>query len=107
MCSRNMGSEDFYPSILLFIESWLKNGFEDEELKLSSTIRQFVLAIKGSEIIGAKAKEMASLIEIPDCVRHKQNRLSMVTAVQNFRSPGANQGAGPSYDANLLKGHKG
>jgi len=101
-----MGSEDFYPSILLFIESWLKNGFEDEELKLSSTIRQFVLAIKGSKTMGASAKEMASLIETPDCVRHKQNHLSMVIADQLFRSAGANQGAVPSYDANLLKGHK-
>jgi hypothetical protein len=59
---------------LLFIESWLKKGFEDEELDCSMMIRRFVLAIKGSDAMEAKAmetkaKQIASLIESPDSVR--------------------------------------
>jgi hypothetical protein len=54
---------------LLFIESWLKKGFEDEVLECSSTIKQFILAVRGSETMEAKAKEIASLIESPDSVR--------------------------------------
>jgi hypothetical protein len=58
---------------LLFIESWLKKGFEDGELKCSSTINEFVLALVGSETISetmeSKAREIVNLIDDPDYVR--------------------------------------
>lgn len=83
MCFWNTSSRDFYPNILLFIESWLK-GFEGEELELSSTIRQLVPAIEGSETTGAQAKRIASLIENPDYVRLRQVYSSMIIADQVF-----------------------
>jgi hypothetical protein len=62
---------------LLFIESWLKKGFEDKELKCSSTIKEFVLALVGSETISetmeSKAREIASLIDDPHFVRHSRS----------------------------------
>jgi hypothetical protein len=64
-----MNSDDWSFSILLFIESWLKKGFEDDELDCSMMIRRFVLAIRGSETMEAKAKEIAGLIESPNSVR--------------------------------------
>ena len=56
------------PSILLFIESWLKKGFEDPELTCSSKIREFALSVTGSQIMEEKAGEIASLIDDPDHV---------------------------------------
>jgi hypothetical protein len=52
-------------SILLFIESWLKKGFEDPNLSCSSKIKEFILAIPGSEsdMMEAKAAEIARLVE--------------------------------------------
>jgi hypothetical protein len=58
---------------LLFIESWLKKGFADEELKCSSMIKEFVLALADSESVSVtmetKAREIASLIDDPSYVR--------------------------------------
>ncbi|KAF8497030.1 ras guanine nucleotide exchange factor domain-containing protein [Russula emetica] len=66
-----------YP-ILLFIGSWLKKGFADEDLKCTSMIKQLVLPLVDSEIISeemeAKAKEIALLMEDPDYVRLRQPR---------------------------------
>jgi hypothetical protein len=58
---------------LLFIESWLKKGFGDEELRCSSMIKELALALVGSETISetmeSKAREIVSLIDDPDYVR--------------------------------------
>ncbi|KAF8497034.1 ras guanine nucleotide exchange factor domain-containing protein [Russula emetica] len=63
-------------SILLFIESWLKKGFADEDLKCTSMIKQLVLPLVDSETISekmeAKAKEIARLIDDPDYVLLRQ-----------------------------------
>jgi hypothetical protein len=63
----------FSLSILLFIESWLKKGFQDVELKCSSMIKELVLTVVGSESVSqtmeAKAREIASLIDDPNYVR--------------------------------------
>jgi len=76
----NVFLEDKFDSpslrILLFIESWIKKGFEDEELTCSSKIRGFVLAISGPEELKAKAAEIANTIFDPDYVG--RNRLSTV-----------------------------
>lgn len=69
MHSQQMSFADSSSRILLFIESWLRKGFEDEELRCSSMIKEFVLAIVGSEAMEAKAAEIARLIEDPDYVR--------------------------------------
>ncbi|KAI0303378.1 hypothetical protein B0F90DRAFT_1816199 [Multifurca ochricompacta] len=67
----NIGSQY---SILLFIESWLKKGFEDEDLRCSSMIEEFVLSVSGSQIMEEKAKEIASLINDPEnvCLRRPE-----------------------------------
>jgi hypothetical protein len=75
---------------LLFIESWLKKGFEDEELKCSSMIKEFILALVGSETIaettGSKAREIASLIDDPDYVRCSRSSINVnVTANRNLQ----------------------
>ena len=57
-----------FPSILLFIESWLKKGFEDSELTCSSKIREFALSVTGSQKMEEKAEEIASLVDDPDYV---------------------------------------
>jgi hypothetical protein len=48
---------------LLFIESWLRKGFEDEELELSLSIKEFAKAIRGSQTMEEKAAEVASLVD--------------------------------------------
>lgn len=58
-------------SILLFIEKWIKKGFEDEDSRCSSTIFEFIRAISGSDTMEEKAQEIAKLIENPDYVRRK------------------------------------
>ena len=60
--------DDCSLSILIFIESWLKRGFEDEELKCSARLKDFVLSIRGSGTMEEKARELASLIDNPDYV---------------------------------------
>jgi hypothetical protein len=75
---------------LLFIESWLKKGFEDEELKCSSMIKEFVLALVDSETISetmeSKAREIASLIDDPDYVRRSRSPINVnVIANRNFQ----------------------
>ena len=70
-------SDDSSLSILIFIESWLKKGFEDEGLKCSLMIKEFVLALVDSETVSetmqAKAREIASLIEDPNYVRSRSS----------------------------------
>ncbi len=78
------------PSILLFIESWLKKGFADEDLKCTSMIKELILPLVDSEIISetmqAKANEIASLIEDPDSVRQSRSSIDVdVTADQVFQ----------------------
>jgi hypothetical protein len=63
---------------LLFIENWLKKGFEDEELKCSARIKDFALSIRGSGTMEVKAGEIASLIDSPEYVRH--NRPSFIAS---------------------------
>ncbi|KAI0003230.1 hypothetical protein BJV74DRAFT_881692 [Russula compacta] len=70
----NPAHAGFPYSILLFIESWLRKGFEDEDLRCSSIIKEFALAIVGSEAMEAKAAEIARLIEDPDYVCLRQPR---------------------------------
>lgn len=55
--------------ILLFIERWLKKGFEDPELTCSSKIREFARSVYGSHTMEAKAKEIVSLVDDPDYIR--------------------------------------
>jgi hypothetical protein len=65
----------FFASVLLFIESWLKKGFEDEDLGCSSKIREFALVVceLGSQELKAKAAEIASMIYNPDYVSSQQS----------------------------------
>ncbi|KAI9508854.1 ras guanine nucleotide exchange factor domain-containing protein [Russula earlei] len=59
-------------SILLFIQSWLKKGFDDEELRFSPTIKEFTKSIVGSQTMEAKAAEIASLVDEAASVRRRQ-----------------------------------
>jgi hypothetical protein len=59
---------DPFPRILLFIESWLKKGFEDSQLTCSSKIKEFVLSVTGSQKMVEKAGEIASLVDDQDNV---------------------------------------
>jgi len=59
-------------SILLFIESWLKKGFEDEELRLSPIIKEFAKSIRGSQTMEEKAAEIASLVDDRTYVRRRR-----------------------------------
>jgi hypothetical protein len=69
---------------LLFIESWLKKGFADEDLECSSMIKEFVLPLVDSETISekmeAKVKEIAHLIEDPDYVRRSISSIDVDVA---------------------------
>jgi hypothetical protein len=94
-------------SVLLFIESWLKKGFEDEDLRCSSRIREFALAISewGSQELKAKAADIASMIYNPDYVSsHQTEYISHCGAYQTVRSTSANQEASSGFDVNLLEG---
>jgi hypothetical protein len=94
-------------SVLLFIESWLKKGFEDEDLSCSSRIREFALAIFewGSQELKEKAAEIASMIYNPDYVSLKRTMtISHGDAYRTVRSTSANQEASSGYDVNLLEG---
>jgi len=77
--------DDSFLSILLFIESWLKKGFADEDLKCTSMIEELVLPLVGSETISekmeAKAKEIARLINDPDYVRRSRSSIDVDVAV--------------------------
>ncbi|KAH9029102.1 hypothetical protein EDB85DRAFT_1555024 [Lactarius pseudohatsudake] len=55
--------------ILVFVESWLKKGFEDPELICSSKIREFARSVAGSQTMEAKAREVVDLVDDPDHVR--------------------------------------
>jgi hypothetical protein len=55
--------------ILLFIESWLKKGFEDPELTCSSKIREFARSVSGSQTMEEKAREIEALVDDPNHVR--------------------------------------
>jgi hypothetical protein len=85
-----MSIDDSFLSILLFIESWLKKGFADEDLKCTSMIKELVLPLVDSAIISekmeeAKAKEIARLIEDPDYVRRNRSSIDVdVAANQDF-----------------------
>ena len=76
-------------SILFFIESWLKKGFADEDLKCTSMIEELVLPLVDSETISekmeAEAKEIARLIKDPDYVRRSGSSIDVDMAVnQDF-----------------------
>jgi hypothetical protein len=92
---------------LLFIESWLKKGFEDEDLRCSSRIREFALAISewGSQELKAKAAEIASMIYNPDYVSSRTSLTATLTVqYRTVRSTSANQEASSGFDVNLLEG---
>lgn len=57
-------------SILLFIESWLKKGFEDVDLSCSSKIKEFagVISDSESERMEKKAATIARLVDDPEYV---------------------------------------
>jgi serine/threonine protein kinase len=81
-----------YP-ILLFIESWLKKGFEDGELKCSSMIKEVVFALVDSETVSetmeAKAREILNLINDPEYVPLRQpNKCSPLRPESAERPPG-------------------
>ncbi len=81
--------DDSFLSILLFIESWLKIGFADEDLKCTSMIKELVLPLVGSETISekmeAKAKEIECLIDDPDYVRRSRSSIDVDVAANQDR----------------------
>ena len=89
------------PSILLFIESWLRKGFEDEELELSATIKAFANAIRGSQTMEVKAAEISSLVDDRTYVGGYRPSIGVATN-RIFRSTSASQGLVPGYEANAL-----
>ena len=101
-------------SILLFIESWLKKGFADKDLKCTSMIKKLVLPLVDSKTISekmeAEAKEIARLIDDPDCVRRSRSSVdvesSMWRLTKIFRSASANLKTVLRYEANPLNGPK-
>jgi hypothetical protein len=105
--------DDSFLSILLFIESWLKKGFADEDLECTSMIKGLILPLVGSETISetmeAKANGIARLIDDPDYVRRSRSLIDVdVTANQEtFRSASATLTILLCYEANLLNGPKG
>jgi hypothetical protein len=72
---------------LLFIESWLKKGFADEDLKCSSMIEELVLPLVDSETISekmeAEAKEIARLLKDPDYVRRSGSSIYVDVAANH------------------------
>ena len=76
--------EDSFLSILLFIESWLKKGFADEDRKCSSMIKELVLPLVDSETISekmeAKANEIKHLIEDREYVRRSGSSIDIDVA---------------------------
>ncbi|KAH9039390.1 hypothetical protein EDB84DRAFT_1436992 [Lactarius hengduanensis] len=62
-------------NILVFVESWLKKGFEDPELTCSSKIREFARSVSGSQTMEAKAREVVDLVDDPDhvCLRNPES----------------------------------
>jgi hypothetical protein len=88
MLSLQTSIDHSFLSILLFIESWLKKGFADEDLKCTSIIKELVLPLVDSEKISekmeAEAREIARLIEDPDYVRRRSSIDVDVAANQDF-----------------------
>jgi hypothetical protein len=68
------------PRILLFIESWLKKGFEDPELTCSSKIREFARSVSGSQTMEEKAREIEALVDDPNhvCQNERVLRRSLI-----------------------------
>ena len=60
---------------MLFIESWLKKGFEDPELSCSTKIREFARSVTGSATMEAKAREIETLVDDPDNVGQNERAL--------------------------------
>ena len=114
MLSFQTSIDDSFLSILLFIESWLKKGFADEDLKCTSMIKELVLPLVDSETISekmeAEAKEIARLIDDPDCVRRSRSSVdvesSMWRLTKIFRFASANLKTVLLYDANPPNGPK-
>jgi hypothetical protein len=112
MLSLQTSIDDSFLSTLLFIESWLKKGFADEDLNCTSLIKELVLPLVDSETISekmeAKAKEIARLIEDPDYVRRSRSSIDVVWQLTKiFRSASANLKTVLRYEANPLNGPKG
>jgi hypothetical protein len=67
---------DSFLSILLFIKSWIKKGFADEDLICTSMIKELILPLVNCEIISekmeAEANGIARLIEDPNYVRRSK-----------------------------------
>jgi hypothetical protein len=88
MLSLYTSINDSFLRILLFIESWLKKGFADEDLKCTSMIEVLVLPLVDSETISekmeAEAKEIARLIKDPDYVHRRSSIDVDVAANQDF-----------------------
>jgi hypothetical protein len=88
MLSLQTSIDDSFLSTLLFIESWLKKGFADEDLNCTSMIKELVLPLVDSETISekmeAKAKEIARLIEDPDYVRRNRSSIDVDVAANQY-----------------------
>ena len=69
-------SIDPSPRILLFIESWIKKGFEDPELICSSRIREFVRSVTGSRTMEVKARQIEILVDDPAHVGQNERALT-------------------------------
>jgi hypothetical protein len=84
MLSLQTSINDSFLRILLFIESWLKKGFADEDLECTSMIEELVLPLVDSETMSekmeAKAKDIARLIKHPDCVRRSRSSIDVDVA---------------------------
>jgi hypothetical protein len=104
--------DDPFLSILLFIESWLKKGFADEDLKCTSMIKELVLPLVSCEAISekmeAEANEIVRLIEEPNYVRRSKiiYRCRCRRLTKIFRSASGSLKTVLRYRADLLTGPK-
>lgn len=84
MLSLHTSFDYLFPSILLFIERWLKKGFADEDLKCTSMIKELVLPFEDSEAISekmeGKVKEIVRLIDDPKYVRRSRSSINVDVA---------------------------
>jgi hypothetical protein len=80
--------DDPFLSILLFIESWLKKGFADEDSKCTLMIKELVLPLVHSDTISekmeTKAKEIVRLIDDPGYVRLSKSSIDVDVAANQY-----------------------
>ena len=88
---------------MLFIESWLKKGFEDVDHSCSSKIKEFVGVISDSESERME-EQAAAIIRLVDDPEYVGRTGPSITTVADwvFRSASVSQKVLHGYDANLL-----